>query len=142
MNGQTISELRSFMGFCNHHSGYVRMYSDLSGPLDKMLQVGQLDGRKGSKKKLPWTTEAEEAFDNWMERPVGQLGFFLVDRDKGFVLCTDASDYAVGAVLEHFRCDGTHVRMAFWSRVVAEGQRWTWTARENETYAIVCALRE
>ena len=73
---------------------------------------------------------------------MGQLGFFVVDPDKGFVLRTDASDYAVGAVLEHIRCDGTHVPMAFWSRVLAEGQRWTWTAREKETYAIVCALRK
>ena len=49
---QTISELRSFMGFCNYYSGYVRMYAELSGPLHKMLQVGKFDGRKGSKKKL------------------------------------------------------------------------------------------
>ena len=51
-NPQTISELRSFMGFCNYYSGYVRMYAELSGPLHKMLQVGKFDGWKGSKKKL------------------------------------------------------------------------------------------
>ena len=55
---QTISELRSFMGFCNYYSGYVRMNADLSWPLHKMLQVGKFDGRKGSKKKLARTTEA------------------------------------------------------------------------------------
>ena len=32
--------------------------------------------------------------------------------------------------------------MVFWSRILAEGQRRTWTAREKETYAIVCALRK
>ena len=32
--------------------------------------------------------------------------------------------------------------MAFWSRVLAEGQRRTWTPREKEAYAIVMALRE
>ena len=65
-----------------------------------------------------------------------------MDPDKGFVLRTDASDYAVGAVLEQVRDDGTHVPVAFWSRILAEGQRRTWTAREKETYAIVCALRK
>ena len=139
---QTISELRSFMGFCNYYSGYVRMYADLWGPLHEMLQVGKFDGRKGSKKKLAWTTEAEEAFDKLKERLLGQLGLFLVDPDKGFVLRTDASHYAVGAVLEQVRCDGTHVPVPFWSRVLAEGQPQTWTAREKETYAIVCALRK
>ena len=106
---QTISELRSFMGFCNYYSGYVRMYAELSGPLHKMLQVGKFDGRKGSKKKLAWTPEAEDAFSRLKERLLGQLGLFLVDPDKGFVLRTDASDYAVGAVLEQVRDDGSHV---------------------------------
>ena len=139
---KTISELRSFMGFCNYYSGYVRMYAELSGPLHKMLQVGKFDGWKGSKKKLAWTPEAEDAFNSLKERLLGQLGLFLVDPDKGFVLRTDASDYAVGAVLEQIRDDGSHVPVAFWSRILAEGQRGTWTAREKETYAIVCALRK
>ena len=103
------------------------MYAELSGPLQKMLQVGKFDGRKGSKKKLAWTPEAEDAFSRLKERLLGQLGLFLVDPDKGFVLRTDAPDYAVGAVLEQVRG-------------VPEGQRRTWTAREKETYAIVCAL--
>ena len=56
---QTISELRSFIGFCNYYSGYVRMYAELLGALHKMLQVGKFDGRKGSKKKLAWTSEVK-----------------------------------------------------------------------------------
>ena len=113
---QTISELRSFMGFCNYYSGYVRMYAELSGPLHKMLQVGKFDGRKGSKKKLAWTPEAEDAFSRLNERLLGQLGLFLVDPDKGFVLRTDALDYAVGAVLEQVRDDGSHVPVVFRNR--------------------------
>ena len=106
---QTISELRSFMMFCNYYSGYVRMYAQLSGALHKMLQVGKFDGWKGSKKKLAWTPEAKDAFSRLKERLLGQLGLFLVDPDKGFVLRTNASDYAVGAVLEQVEDDGSHV---------------------------------
>ena len=39
------------------------MYAELSGPLHKVLQVRKLDGRKGGKKKLAWTAEAEEALE-------------------------------------------------------------------------------
>ena len=81
---QTISELLSVMSFCNYYSGYVRMYAELLGPLHKMLQVGKFDGRKGSKKKLDWTPEAEDAFDCLQEHLLGQLRLFLVDPDKGF----------------------------------------------------------
>ena len=139
---QTISELRSFMGFCIYYSGYVRMYAELSGPLHKMLQVGKFDGGKGSKRKFAWTPEAEEAFSCLKERLLGQLGLFLVDPNKGFVLRTDTSDYAVGAVRRQVRDDRSHVPVAFWSRILPEGQRRTWTAREKETYAIVCAPRK
>ena len=38
--------------------------------------------------------------------------------------------------------ENASVPVAFWSRILAEGQRRTWTAREKETYAIVCALRK
>ena len=117
----TISELRSFMGFCNYYSGYVRMYAKLSGPLHKMLQVGKFDGRKGSKEKLAWTTEAEEAFEMLKRALLGKLRLFLINRDKAFVFRTDASDYAVGAVLEQVRDDGSHVPVAFWSRFWRRG---------------------
>ena len=64
---QTTSELRSFIKFFNYSSGYERMYADLPGPLHRMLQVGKFDCRNGSKKKLAWTTAAEESFDKLKE---------------------------------------------------------------------------
>ena len=139
---QTISELRPFMGFCNYYSGYVRMYAELSAPLHKMLQVGKFDGCKGSKKMLAWTPEAKDAIDRLKERLLGRLGLFLADPDKGFVLRTDASDYAIGVVLEQGRKDRTHVPVVVWSQILTEGQRRTWTAREKKTYAIMRALRK
>ena len=53
------------------------------------------------------------------------MGLHLVDSYREFVLRTDASDYAVGALLEQVLDDGRHVSVAFWSRVLAEGQRRT-----------------
>ena len=86
-----------------------------------MLQVGKFDGRKGSKKKLAWTTEAEQPFEALRRTLLGKLEGFVINPDKGFVLRTDASAYAVEAVLEQVREDGSHVPVAFWSRVLAEG---------------------
>ena len=118
------------------------MYAKFSGPLHKMPRVGKFDGRKGSKKKLARTTEAEEAFETLKRTFFGKLGLFLINPDIRFVLRTDALDYAVKAVLEQVREDGSHVPVAFWSRVLAEGQHCTWTASKEETYAVICALRK
>ena len=51
---QTISELRSFMGFCNYYLGYVRMYAQLSGPLHKMLAQDAAGGQ------VPWPEGVQE----------------------------------------------------------------------------------
>ena len=68
------------------------------------------------------------------------MGLFLINPDKGFLLRTDASDYALSAVLEQVGEDGSHVPVAFWRSFLAEGHRRTWMARERETYAIICAF--
>ena len=81
-------------------------------------------------------------FHKLKERLSSQLGPFLQDPERGFVLRTDASDYAVVAVLEQVLCDGTHVPVAFCSRVLAERQRRTWTVREKKTSAMVCTPRK
>ena len=69
------------------------------------------------------------------------MGLHLVDPDGGFVLRTNAPDYAIGAVLEQVLDDGRWVPVALWSQVLAEGQRRTWTPREKGAYAIVMHLR-
>ena len=70
------------------------------------------------------------------------VGLQPVDPDWEFVLRTDASNYAIGAVLEQVLDVRRHVPVASRTRVLAEGQSWTWTPHEKEVYAIVMALRE
>ena len=139
---KTVSELRVYLGFCNYYSGYIKMYAEYAAPMTTMLKGNQEETKKGSKKALVWTEESDRAFEGMKQALLSAVGLHLVDPDRGFVLRTDASDYAIGAVLEQVLDDGRHVPVAFWSRVLAEGQRRTWTPREKEAYAIVMALRK
>ena len=62
--------------------------------------------------------------------------------DRPFYIWTDASKYAFGAVLEQVDEDtGEHYPLAFWSRKLAPRQM-QWSPREQETYAIICALKK
>ena len=139
---KTVSELRAYLGFCNYYSGYIKMYAEYAAPMTTMLKGNREETKKGSKKALVWTAESDRAFEGMKQALLSAVGLHLVDPDRGFVLRTDASDYAIGAVLEQVLDDGRHVPVAFWSRVLAEGQRRTWTPREKEAYAIVMALRK
>ena len=80
-----IGELRSFVGFCNYFSGYVRMYAELPGQLHKILQVGNFDGRKESRKQLACTMEAEEAFKKPQENCPRKLG--MIPYNSGQRIC-------------------------------------------------------
>ena len=90
-----------------------------------MLKGNREETEKGSKKALVWKDESDRAFEGMEQALLSAVGLHLVDPDRGFVLRTDASNYAVGAVLEHVLDDERDVPVAFWSRVLTEGQRRT-----------------
>ena len=129
---KTVSELRAYLGVCNYYSGYIKMYAEYAAPMTTMLKGNREETKKGSKKALVWNEDSDRAFEGMKQALLSAVGLHLVDADQGFFLRTDASDHAVGAVLEEVLDDGRHVPVDFWSRVLAEGQRRTWTPREKE----------
>ena len=139
---RTVSELHAYLGFCNYYSAYIKMYAEHAAPMTTKLRGNREETKKGSRKALVWNDEFDRAFEGMKQALLCAVGLHLMDPDRGFVLRTDASDYTVGAALEQVLDDGRHVPVAFWSRVLAEGQRRTWTPREKEAYAIVMALRK
>ena len=139
---KTVSELRAHLEFCTYYSGYIKMYAEYAAPMTTMLKGKRDETKKGSKKAPVWNEESDRAYEGMKQALLSAVGLHLVDPDRGFVLRTDASDYHVGTALEQVLYDGRHVPVAFWSLVLAEGQRRTWTPREKEAYAIVMALRK
>ena len=65
-----------------------------------MLQLSKSEACKGSNHLLHWTTEQDAAFDNLKLELLKPLAPLLLNAHKPFVIRTDASDYAMGAVLE------------------------------------------
>ena len=138
---ETITELRSFLGFCNWYHEYIEMFAEVAAPLMAMLKVPSGEAKKGSKTKLSWKPEAERAFDLLKRKLLDRLELELIDPDAPFILRSDASEYAVGACLEQPDAAGGTRPVGFWSRKLTPGQRSGWTPREKETYAIVEALK-
>ena len=94
--------------------------------------------RKGSKKALVWNEEADPAFEGMKKALLSAVGLHVLDPDRGFVVPTDASDYAIGT---------------YWSKCLtmvgtcpspSRAESWP-KARggpcEKEAYANVMALR-
>jgi len=101
---------------------------------------------------VDWTPEDIKHFEALKAKLAKQLELFRLDPDRPFVMRCDASDFAIGAVLEQAHpdeVDTTHidigktrlVPVSFFSRKLT-GSQLNWTPREKEMYAIVAALRK
>ena len=119
---KTVSQLRAYLGFCNYYSGYIKMYAEYAATIAAMLKGSREETEKGSKEALVWNEESDRASEGMKLALLSAVGLHLVDPDRGFVLRTHASVYAISAVLEQVLDHGRHVPVAFWSRVLAEGQ--------------------
>ena len=82
---ETVTELRSYLGFCNWYGDYIPMYAEIAAPLHAMLQLKRSEGKKGSTAKLKWTEEAIAAFHQLKEVLLKRLELELVDPDRPFI---------------------------------------------------------
>jgi hypothetical protein len=127
----TLTELRSFLGFCNFYRRFVSNYSTIAAPLTSLTSAL-------SPFPIPLSQEARDAFLQlkaaMCSAPV--LTIPHTGPDATFSLYTDASRVGIGAVLEQ---NGRPV--AYESRKLSPAER-NYPVHELELLAVVHALRE
>ena len=84
------SQLRSFLGLAGYYRRFIEQYSHVATPLTEL-----------TKDDAAWRWEApqQRAFDELKQRLGAAPTLLLADPSKPYVLHTDASGYALGAVL-------------------------------------------
>ena len=143
---KTLRELRAFTGLINWYGIYVKNLAEISAPMCELLKTPKGAAKKSKIRTLKWDEESTASFHATKSAFIEGLQLFILNPDRPFFLRTDASNYAVGAVLEQVDPDGSvtgvagqHYPVAFWSRKLAQGQL-NWSPREKEAYAILGAL--
>lgn len=86
-----------------------------------------------------WTREADAAFETLKKSLVEAPILALPDPDREFIATTDASDFAIGAVLSQDQGRGPQP-VAFESRKMTPAER-NYAAHEKELLAIIHALK-
>src|SRR5262249_54338789 len=82
--------LRSFMGLCSYYRKFVQNFAQLVAPLQRQLCNGA---------KFDWSVECQIAYDKLKQLLCSAPILRLPDTTRPFVLQTDASGEALGAVL-------------------------------------------
>jgi hypothetical protein len=128
-----VHDVLSFLGFCGYYSRYVKNFAKLASPLHD-LTTGAV------KKRAPVTCLSvhEAAFLQLKEAMTTAPVLVMPDLTKPFVVETDASNYAVGAVLLQ-KAEDNHLHpVAFKSCKLNSSQR-KYPVQERELLAILHA---
>lgn len=122
----STTQLRSFVGLANFYRRFVKNFSALARPLTE---------RCTDAKTFEWTSEMNSAFTAIIDALCHHPTLAIPDFERDFVLRTDASDFATGAVLEQ---DG---RPVGFDSAVLNKHELNYTVREKELLAIVRAFQ-
>ena len=108
-----LHDVRSFIGFCSYYRRFIPKFAELAKPLHKLTEKGQ---------KFVWTNECNIAFEKLKSKMVESPILAHPDFSKPFILDTDASDQAIGAVLSQ-NINGHERVIAYASRTLSRPER-------------------
>ena len=89
-NPNTVIEVRSFLGATQYWRKFIANFSSIATPLHALTSVNKV---------FHWGDVQQKAFDALKQKISSALVLALLDLRQPFEIQTDASDYAMGAVL-------------------------------------------
>ena len=128
----SVRELQSFLGLSNYYRRFVFNYAAIADPLYVCLHKDR---------KWDWTESCQSAFDRLKQALVSApcLKIFSNTGDIKLEVHTDASDYALGAVLLQ-QDDSGHFRPVAYLSHRLNAAQLNYPVHEKEALAIVHAL--
>jgi len=104
---RSLTEVQSFLGFANFYRRFIQDYSRVARPLTELTKKTD---------KWTWNKEAETAFKDLKQRFTTAPILAHFDAQRPVLIETDASDFAIGAVLSQRDGEGRLHLVAFHSR--------------------------
>jgi len=85
-----VKEIQSFIGLCNYYRIFIKDFAKIARPLHKL-----------TRKNVPflWGSDQQKSFDKLKELFTSAPILRNPDSNKPFIVETDASNFAVGAIL-------------------------------------------
>ncbi|KAL4104799.1 hypothetical protein QTP88_020075 [Uroleucon formosanum] len=93
---KTVQELRRFLAMCNFYRRCIPKAADTQAVLNEYMR----NGKKNDKTLINWTEEAVVAFQSTKDDLINATILFYPNPTARIQLRTDASDIAIGAVIE------------------------------------------
>ncbi|XP_011270565.1 hypothetical protein CAOG_08903 [Capsaspora owczarzaki ATCC 30864] len=124
---ETVHAVQKFLGFANYYRRFIKNFSGVITPITKLL---------GKDVPFKWTPECDSAFAFLKHSFTSAPVLAYPDPSKPFILETDASDFALGAILSQLDDTGVAHPVAFHSRKFT-GSELAWNIYDKELCPIV-----
>ncbi len=118
---ENIHALRSFLGFCSYYRRFIPNFSEMAKPLHCLSEKGQ---------KFIWSEKCNLAFGILKQKLVEAPVLAHPDFTEPFIIDTDASDLAIGAVLSQNIGGQEHV-IAYASRTLTKAEKTVCVTRKE-----------
>ena len=142
----TQKEVEQFLGLAGYYRRFIENFSKISAPLSELCGTlkkptgpGGAAKRAPPKKKFYWGEEQQEAFGALKRAVTSAPCLAIPDPGREFLVHTDSSGYATGAVLMQ-RFDAGLRPIAFLSKKMSPAER-RYPVHEQELLAILNALK-
>lgn len=130
----TVQQLRRFLGMVNYYHRFIKGLAGIVAPLNEFLK-----GNPARNAKIQWEAESDEAFSKTKDAMANATMLVHPSLDKKLQLVTDASDWAIGAVLQEVH-DDVVKPISFFSRKLSPGEAKRSTY-DRELLAIFAAIK-
>ena len=128
---QNVRDVRSFLGLAGYYRRFVKGFSQLAAPLTELLK---------NDVEFNWSKAQQTAFDTLKKAITSAPILISPDPTKPYVVITDASGFAAGAILQQDHGKGLQP-IAFMSKKLNAAEN-NYPVHEQELLAIILALRE
>ena len=122
-----VKGISRFVGMANFYHKFIPHFADVASPLNTLRKKGV---------KFKWDTPQQDDFDT-LKKLISQPPVLrMADFSKPFILQTDASGVALGALLSH-EIDGVRQPVAYASRTLSHQERKASSVYELECLAVL-----
>ena len=128
----SVRGVQCFLGFANFYRIFIKNYSTVVSPLTALTCKDR---------KFDWDLKAQNAFDDLKRRFTSAPILTHANPDRQYIVETDGSDFALGAVLSQLQDDGKLHPIAFYSRKFSAAEI-NYEIYDKELLAIVAAFEQ
>lgn len=145
---KNITELRGFIGLASYYRKFIKDFSQIVKPLTELLRGVKYEKgvkRKTQNKKINitqnWKDTQEKSFNELKEKLTQTPILMYPKWDREFILQTDASNIALGAVLSQIGDDKKEHPIGYASRSLTQPEQ-NYSTNELESLAVVWGVKK